>query len=469
MPSGSIQHALGLHLHQPAGNLLTLLRQDEAELARILRCYERIGRHAHKYSQVARLHVALSVVLLEQLRDPDLIEACRHLADVPAILEGLRSAVGIEFVGTGYRHAPLPLVPPDDWDEQLRNERVTAEALLGRVLKGYWPPASLFTAALVPALVRAGYEYVLLPQALLAMPDGGSVDPYRAYRLSHGGARIVVVPLDAGFSRAQETGLDAPWLADEVRNGVAQSPPSEAPHLLTTWSDGENGEWFRRLDEEHGFFGQFFSPYMEFCETGEFPVRPVHLAEYLGGHRPQAEVVLHADPATGLAGTFPGDEAQRLALERLRRSSARYWALARSAPPPAHARTALPQARELILKAEDSSLLLGDADRRAAMLALLDQADALLDPTPRPMATPSPAAKAVPPQPAAPPAAPRAAVAVPAAVAATPRPGPPAAMPADAAPPVARQVSREIPKGPAAKKPKGSAKRPGRGKPKRRS
>ena len=202
MPSGSIQHALGLHLYQPAGNLRDLLRQDEAELGRILRCYERIAHHAHKYAQVARLHVALSVVLLEQLREPELIEACRHLADLPAILEGLRSATGIEFVGTGYRHAPLPLIPADDWDEQLRNERVTAEAVLGRVLKGYWPPASLFTAAMVPALVRVGYEYVLLPQALLAMRDGGSVDPYRPYRLVHGGARSVVVRMDGAFSLA---------------------------------------------------------------------------------------------------------------------------------------------------------------------------------------------------------------------------------------------------------------------------
>lgn len=409
MESGAVQHALGLHLYQPPGNLRLLLEHDEPEAVRILRCYERIARHAHKYAHVARLHVALSVPLLEQLRDPDLIDACRGLADLPAILEGLRSAPSIEFVGTGYRHAPLPLIPPDDWDEQLRNERVTVEAVLGRVLKGYWPPAALFAPEMIPALLRAGYEYVLLPQSLLAMPDGAAADPYRPYRISHHSWQIVAVPVDGGFSHAQAIGLEAPWFADEARNGVALAPPSDAPYLLTTWSDGENGEWFRRLDEEQGFFGQFFAPYMEFCETGEFPVRPVHLSEYLRRHRPVTRAELRAS-ASGEVGPAGQEEAVEPAIhQRLFRTSARYWELARTAARPGDARAALQSARELILEAEDSGLLLGDAGHRAALASLLDRADALLDPGPAPVPAPvepsRPAplsASAEPPRPAAP-------------------------------------------------------------------
>jgi hypothetical protein len=397
MPSGAIQHALGLHLYQPPGNLRLLLAHDEPEAVRILGCYERIARHAHKYAHVARLHVALSVPLLEQLRDPDLIDACRHLADLPAILEGLRSAASIEFVGTGYRHAPLPLIPPDDWDEQLRNERVTIEAALGRVLKGYWPPAALFTAEMIPALLRAGYEYVLLPQSLLAMPDGSAADPYRAYRLSHHSWQIAAVPADGGFSHAQAIGLEAPWLADEVRNGVAQAPPNDAPYLLSTWSDGENGEWFRRQDEEQGFFGHFFAPYMEFCETGEFPVLPVHLSEYLRRHRPvtRAELRTTAPGAIAPSGRAETAETAETAIrQRLFRTSARYWELARAAARPGDARAALQSARELILEAEDSGLLLGDAAHRAVLAGLLDRADRLLAlapvPAPAPVEPPSP-------------------------------------------------------------------------------
>ena len=373
----AIQHALGLHLYQPTDNLRHLLQTDEGELRDILLCYQRIAHHAHKYADVARLHVALSPVLLEQLREPQFIEDCRHLADIPAILEGLRTAAGIEFLGSGYRHAPLPLVPPQDWDEQLRTERLAMEAEFGRVLKGYWPPATLFTAEMVPALVRAGYTYVLLPNTALATPEGDPADPYRPYRLCHQDACISVVPYDQGFSSAQQSGLDAPWFADEVRNGVAQAPAATAPYLLTTWSDGENGEWFRRQDEEHGFFGQFFSPYMEFCETGEFPVRPVHLSDYLEAYPPATDIDLKAQaPAGQMAGGAGGNEELQARLSQV---TSRYWSLARAGSGrPGPSRNALAQARELILQAEDSCYLLGDEAGRQAMLGLLEKAEGLL-------------------------------------------------------------------------------------------
>lgn len=379
----AIQHALGLHLYQPTDNLCHLLQADEGELRDILLCYERIAHHAHKYADVARLHVALSPVLLEQLREPQFIEDCRHLADIPAILDGLRSAAGIEFLGSSYRHAPLPLVPAQDWDEQLRTERLTMEAEFGRMLKGYWPPATLFTLDMVPALVRVGYSYVLLPNTALVTPQGGPADPYRCYRFCHQGACISVVPYDQGFSSAQQSGLDAPWFADEVRNGVAQAPAATAPYLLTTWSDGENGEWFRRQDEEHGFFGRFFSPYMEFCETGEFPVRPVHLSDYLEAYPPATDIDLKAQaPAGQMPGSAGGKEELRARLSQL---SSRYWSLAKAGSGrPGPSRNALAQAREMILRAEDSCYLLGDeASRQAMMLGLLEKAEGLLGKPPQ--------------------------------------------------------------------------------------
>jgi hypothetical protein len=397
-PPHAIQHALGLHLYQPTDNLRNLLQDDEGELRNILLCYERIARYTHKYADVARLHVALSPVLLEQLREPQFIEDCRHLADIPSILEGLRSAAGIEFLGTSYRHAPLPLVPPQDWDEQLRSERLTMEAEFGRVLKGYWPPAGLFTLDMVPALARVGYKYVLLPNTVLVMPEGAQADPYRSYRLRYQDAGITVVPYDQGFSQAQASGQEAPWFADEVRNGVVQAPAAEAPYLLTTWSDGENGEWFRRPDEEHGFFGQFFSPYMEFCETGEFPVRPVHLSDYLRAYPPETDIHLKAQAP---AGQIPGGAGGNKELQgRLSQVAARYWSLAKagsggSGP----SREDLLQARELMLRAEDSSYLLGGAASRQAMLGLLDKAEGLLEESPADKAqaavkTPKPPVKA---------------------------------------------------------------------------
>lgn len=393
MSSEIILHALGLHLYQPAGNLRRLLSENADELRRILLCYARLVRHAHKYSRVARIHVALSPVLLEQLRDPELIEACLDFVDIPEIVEGLRNAASIEFVGSGSHHAPLPLIPREDWEEQLHDERVLMEATLGRTVKGYWPPADIVVPELIPALLDAGYEYLLLPADALTTTAGGEVDPYRAYRLCHGKSCIPVVPLDRGFSRAQEQGLDAPWFADALRGGVAQAPAPDAPYLLTTWSDGENGEWFRREDEEHGFFGRFFSPYMEFCETGEFPVRPVFVSEYLHSFNPSSEAGLRVetDPASEL---FP-DAAARAAHRRLLDASARYWALARPVAGQAvPSRQAMRQARKLLLCAEESGMLLGGTPRRAELLDLLTRAERLMGLAPPPAAAKTGAATA---------------------------------------------------------------------------
>ncbi len=377
MPPERIQHALGLHLYQPPGNLLRLLSEAPAELYRILECYARIADHARKYAGVARLHVAFSSSLLEQLRDPKLIEACRPQRDVPAILEAFREAAEIEFVGSGYRHAPLPLIPHADWAEQLLTERGVVEEVLGRSLKGYLAPAGCFAHEMIPDLLKAGYEYVLLPAAELALADGAAADPYRAYRLCHEAECIAAVPIDDGFSRAQQQGLEAPWFADAVRDGVAQAPASPAPYLLTTWSDGENGDWFRADDVQAGFFGRFFSPYMEFCETGEFPLRPVRLSAYLRRHRPAARALQKGGLPPGLQEPpAPLQEELQRVLTRLSELSQRYWTLLRApsaavaSPPPR-----LEAARHLILQAEDSHYLLGDAARLTEAEALLDEAE----------------------------------------------------------------------------------------------
>ena len=113
------------------------LLESEPELQRMLKCYERIARYAHKYADVAQLHVVFSVPLLQQLKDPAFITQTRHLEDVPGILESFRSASNIEFIASGLQHAPLPLIPSLDWDAQLRSERSIIEESFGHRPKGY--------------------------------------------------------------------------------------------------------------------------------------------------------------------------------------------------------------------------------------------------------------------------------------------------------------------------------------------
>jgi hypothetical protein len=58
----------------------------------------------------------------------------------------------------------------------------------------------------------------------------------------------------------------------------------------TTWSDGENGGWFRQTAEEAGFFGHFFAPLMERVRSGQSPVRPDLISDYLREHAARTDV-----------------------------------------------------------------------------------------------------------------------------------------------------------------------------------
>jgi len=66
-----VYHALGLHLHQPLGNLVALHNSDASwEARQILWCYDRPTRMLEGYEDVARLHLSFSGTLLKQLEDP---------------------------------------------------------------------------------------------------------------------------------------------------------------------------------------------------------------------------------------------------------------------------------------------------------------------------------------------------------------------------------------------------------------
>ncbi|MGD9169645.1 MAG: polysaccharide deacetylase family protein [Candidatus Thiodiazotropha sp.] len=361
MSSQRILHILTLHLYQPPSQLQQLLQEDEAELQRILKCYERIARHAHKYLDVAQLHVIFSVPLLQQLKDPVFIKQTRHLVDIPAILDGFRSAPNIEFIASGYQHAPLPLIPAQDWDAQLRSERSVIEETFGHRPKGYYPPGGLFNEALIPHLVAAGYQFAMLPKAALVNGDNRPVDPYRVYRLKD---NFIVIPIDDGFSHAQEHFVEVPWFADEVVNGIRIAPESASPYIVATCSDGENGEWFRRIDEENGYFGHFFVPYMEFCETGEYPIRPSSAVKYLNYAEPEPAQLAKQDEA-------PHDHP---VLNQLNKVSELYWDKLKKGV------DVDPSVRELILRAEGSCYVLDHDSDYKKMATLLHSILDLLEP-----------------------------------------------------------------------------------------
>jgi alpha-amylase/alpha-mannosidase (GH57 family) len=381
-------------MHQPPGNLRLLIDANPWEAEEIIRCYERVPRYALQYRDVARLHVGFSGVLLEQLLDPEIVDRYRHIVDIPAMLGRYREADNIELIGMGYSHPIFPLIPHADWSEQLALGRAQMEQVFGRAPRGFWPPEMAFTMAMIPALVQAGYDYVVV-DGVHVRPEDGISDVFRPYIACHEGVCISVVPRDRDVSNAQESGLDPRWFRDEVLVRTAGSPRPDERRLITTWSDGENGGWFRQTHEPSGFFGHFFAPYMEQVRDGSCPIIPVRLADYLGRVTPTA----HAQVQTGAwnvgstsgedLSQWAGSERQREAVAEVARLSARYWQLVRgSSGATARCAEPLSRARRLILEAETSCFLFwGDSwipylhQRTHAASLALDEAEIALTPT----------------------------------------------------------------------------------------
>jgi len=385
-------HALGLHMHQPPGNLRLLFEANPWEAEQILRCYERAVRHAEQYADVARLHVSFSGVLLEQLLDPAIVDLYRSILDIPEMLERYRAADNIELLGLGYYHPILPLIPHADWAEQIERGRAIIGEVFGRTPRGFWPPELAFSMDMIPALVQAGYDYAIV-DGVHVRPEDGVNDVFRPYVACHEGACLTIVPRDRDLSNAQARGLNPRWFRDELSWRATLSPRPDETRLVTTWSDGENGGWFRQTHEPSGFFGHFFAPYMEQCRGGDTPITPVKLSDYLDRQRPLA----HARVQTGSwnVGSSPDDELahwigsanQRPAIDEVQRLSERYWSIRHARPDAARfAGEALSRARHWILEAETSCFLYwGEAwlphlqARTQPAAAALDEAEAILN------------------------------------------------------------------------------------------
>ena len=386
----TISHALGLHMHQPPGNLQLLIDENPWEAEQIIRCYERAARYAGRYQDIAHLHVGFSGILLEQFLDPKIVDAYRHIIDIPAMLELYRNTHNVELIGMGYYHPIFPLIPQQDWEDHLLLGRQIMQQAFGRAPRGFWPPEMAFTMEMIPALIKAGYEYVVV-DSVHVQPADGTQDIYQPYKTCHEGECITVIPRDRDLSNAQESGLNPGWFANEVQQKVWQSPRPHEPRLVTTWSDGENGGWFRQTDESSGFFGYFFAPYMEHARHGEYPSRTVSLAEYLKEH--QAEQTAHVQTGAWNVGDtsgydfaqWAGSDSQRKAVEKVVQVSQRYHQLALQKSQEKTVTKLLEEARHVLLEGQTSCYLFwGDSwiphlyEHTAQVESLLDQVEKAL-------------------------------------------------------------------------------------------
>jgi len=209
---------------------------------------------------------------------------------------------------------------------------------------------------------------------------------YRPCLACHEGFCITVVPRDRNISNAQESGLDPAWFANELRQQTSTSPRPHETRLVTTWSDGENGGWFRQMHEDSGFFGRFFAPYMEHVRSGDFPATPVSLSRHLS----QQDITARAWVQTGAwnvgsssgydLSQWAGSEPQQLAVSTLQRISARYHRLASQVGRGQEdLRKLLDEARRWILEAQTSCFLFWGDDWIPQLYERSDPAERLLE------------------------------------------------------------------------------------------
>ena len=81
-----------------------------------------------------------------------------ELEDTLARVKAYREAPNIEFLGMGHYHPIFPLIPVEDWEEQLSYGRKRIAEVFGRDPEGFWPPEMAFMEEMVPAIVKAGYK-----------------------------------------------------------------------------------------------------------------------------------------------------------------------------------------------------------------------------------------------------------------------------------------------------------------------
>jgi len=288
-----VYHALGLNMHQPLGNLLALHNSEEHwEARQILWCYDRTTRMLEGYEDVARLHLSFSGTLLKQFEDPAIRETFHDVVSVEDFLNRYRRS-NIEILGSGLYHPVYPLIPAADWDAQTSWWKGLGRHLLGREgFQGFWPPEMGFCMEMIPMLKRQGYRYVVVdcwyikPKRKMRWEEVR----YRPHLAWYEGAEIIVVPRDRELSNAQQSGLDPGWFQHEI---YERTKGCDFPALVTTWTDGENGGWFRTVHVEGGFWGFFYHPILNRCREEKAGFTPIHISQYLDRYPPTEEVEVY--------------------------------------------------------------------------------------------------------------------------------------------------------------------------------
>ncbi len=355
-------HAIGLNMHQPLGNLIYLHNSEPWEAKQILWAYDRPIRMLLGYGDISNLHMSISGTLLKQFEDPAIREAFYDVIDVDDLLRGYQNS-NIEFVGTSLYHSVYPLIPPSDWDAQTGWWMGLGQHLLGRDnFQGFWPPEMGFCMEMIPMLKRHGYKYVLVDCFFIKPKREMRWEElrYRPYIARYGGEEIIVIPRDRDLSNAQLSGLDPGWFQYEV---YERTKKCDFPALVTTWTDGDNGGWFRTNHINSGFWGHFFHKILDRFREGTLGFTPIKISKFLEVYPPTEEVEVYpgawntGDHWGGDFTQWCGSLIQRKGLEELGNCSHYYQQVKKSFDDHYHKIHNPEEARQLIHNGYDQLLI----------------------------------------------------------------------------------------------------------------
>jgi alpha-amylase/alpha-mannosidase (GH57 family) len=288
---------------------------------------DRMPRSVWAFEDLARVHLSLSGTLLETLSNPEFQSRVYGIVDCGSLLWYLQNERLFEILGTGYYHPVLPLIPKADWEEHLQRWLGISRNLFTRgQFNGFWPPEMGFTMELIPLLKRLGYRYVLVDSRHVeaVTPMSWEALRYQPHIARYGDDEIIVVVRDRELSDAQESGMDYDWFHSEVR---ARTESCDFVPLVTTCTDGDNGGWFRNVEEHSNFWGVFYNELLVRARSGEGCIRPAFITEYLDQYGPSGEV--HVKTGAWNTGwhhgegfvQWTGSDAQKQALERVAETS----------------------------------------------------------------------------------------------------------------------------------------------------
>lgn len=358
-----VYHALGLNMHQPLGNLIALHNSPERwEAKQILWSYDRPVRMLEGYEDIANLHMSFSGTLLKQLEDPAVRETFHDVVDIEDLLNSYNQS-NIEFLGSGLYHSIYPLIPHTDWDAQTGWWIGLGKHLLGRdKFHGFWPPEMGFCMEMIPMLKRYGYKYVLVDCWYIKPKREMSWEKlrYRPHIARYDGEEIIVVPRDRELSSAQQSGVDPGWFQHEI---YEKTKWCDFPALVTTWTDGDNGGWFRTVHIKSGFWGFFYHEILDRYRQGNLGFIPIHISDYLEMYPPNEEVEVYRGAwNTGhhWGGDFlqwSGSLIQKKGLEELWNCSAYYQKVKRVFDQRYHELNNPEEVRQYIIDGYDHILL----------------------------------------------------------------------------------------------------------------